>query len=274
MIREICCILNFFTTQVAEKEIAMNIRDYLPFPDLDRCRNLLCVQPHPDDNEVGAGATIAKLAKAGCRVSYLTVTDGSKGTDDPKVSAQELSKIRRKETEDAGNILGVSEFRYLNYADGSFPDEKALCEGIVRVIREIKPEIVMTVDPFLLYEVHPDHRKVGMAVAEACLLSPNIHFAEEADAGGVPKKWKVSAVAFHTTAHPNSFIGVDETWDLKIKAILAHKSQFTPQSFRLIGMYFEDKARRYAAGKDFKRAEAFKVLPPVCMHMCVDAVDL
>ena len=75
----------------------MNIKDYLPIPDLEKCKSLLCVQPHPDDNEVGAGATIAKLARNGCKITYLTVTDGSKGTDNPEMRGARLAKIRRKE---------------------------------------------------------------------------------------------------------------------------------------------------------------------------------
>ena len=250
----------------------MNIKDYVPIPELEKCRNLLCIQPHPDDNEVGAGATIAKLAGNGCRITYLTVTDGSKGTDDPRISVQELAGIRRKETEDAGKLLGVSSFRYLDYVDGSYPDERELCERIVPVIREVRPEIVMTVDPFLPYEVHPDRRRVGMAAAQACLFASNIHFGI---AGGkLPEKWDVNGVAFQSTAYPNTFVDVDDTWEIRNKAILAHKSQFDPKSFELLGMYFDYKSRQYAEGKDFERAEAFKVLAPIYLHMSVDTIGL
>ena len=58
----------------------MNLKDFFPLPDLESCQNLLCIQPHPDDNEVGAGATIARLTAKGCRITYLTVTDGRYGT--------------------------------------------------------------------------------------------------------------------------------------------------------------------------------------------------
>jgi hypothetical protein len=102
--------------------LSMNVRDYLPIPDLLKCKSLLCIQPHPDDNEVGAGATIAKLARSGCKVTYLTVTDGSKGTDDPGMSTSELAKIRRRETEDAAGLLGVSSLRFLDFEDGSYPE--------------------------------------------------------------------------------------------------------------------------------------------------------
>lgn len=251
----------------------MNIKDYLPIPDLTNCKSLLCIQPHPDDNEVGAGATIAKLTQSGCKVTYLTVTDGSKGTDDPGISVNELARIREKEAEGAAALLGVSSLIFLGYEDGGFPDEKELCASIVSVIREVKPELVMTVDPFLPYEVHPDHRKVGMATAEACIFSSLVHYHTNT-ATHLEQAWRVEGVAFHTTAYPNTFINVDDTWDAKINAILAHKSQFDPKSFDVLGMYFDYKARQYAEGKGFKRAEAFKVLAPAYLHMSVDTISL
>ena len=61
----------------------MDLRQYIPFPELMSCESILCIQPHPDDNEIGGGATIAMLAKAGCDITYLTATDGSMGDDGP-----------------------------------------------------------------------------------------------------------------------------------------------------------------------------------------------
>jgi Uncharacterized proteins, LmbE homologs len=251
----------------------MNIKDYLPNPDLDTCKSLLCIQPHPDDNEVGAGATIAKLARNGCRITYLTVTDGSKGTDAPDISPSELAKIRKKEAMDAAGLLGVTAYRFLEYEDGGFPNEKELCSSIVAVIRDVKPELVMTVDPFLPYEAHPDHRRVGLASADACIFSSLVHY-KTYNENQLQQAWKVGGVAFYSTAYPNTFINVDDTWDLKISAILAHKSQFDLKSMELLGMYFDFKARQYAEGKGFTRAEAFKVLAPTYLHMSVDTMYL
>jgi LmbE family N-acetylglucosaminyl deacetylase len=250
----------------------MNVKDFLPIPELEKCKSLLCIQPHPDDNEVGAGATIAKLARSGCKITYLTVTDGSKGTDDPKLAGARLAEIRKNEAEAAGRLLGASEFKFLNFEDGSYPDEKELCMAIVSVIREVKPGLVLTVDPFLPYEVHPDHRRIGMAAAEACILNPLAY--NNAEAIGDKQPWRVEGIVFHTTAYPNTFVNVDDTWEDKIKAILSHKSQFDPQSFGMYNMYFDYKAQQYAAGRGYKRAEAFKVLAPAYLHMSVDTINL
>lgn len=250
----------------------MKLTDFLPIPDLEGCRSLLCIQPHPDDNEVGAAGTIAKLTAKGCRVTYLTVTDGGNGTSDPTVSKEEIAKIRREEVKAAGAVLGVSEFVFLNYPDGGYPSEGALCKSIVPVIRRVKPELVLTVDPFLPYEVHPDHRAVGLAAAQAGLFSSLPHFVGDGESDPAPV-WRVKGIVFQSTAYPNTYIDVDDSWELRVRAILTHKSQFSPEDYQFLGKYFDLKSREYAS-KDCTHAEAFKVLPVDFLHMCVDTLYL
>lgn len=248
----------------------MEIKDLLKVPDIEKCESILCVQPHPDDNEIGAAATIAKLASLGCKITYLTVTDGCMGTLDPAQKPEELVAIRKKEVEKSAAFLGVSQTIFLNFADGSFADERLLFQGIVSVIRQVKPEFVMTVDPFLPYEAHPDHRRVGMAAAEACLFSQFPGFKSDGEAG----VWAVKGIAFHSTAYPNTFIDIDRTWDKKLAAISLHESQFPPQSLQMLGYYLDIKSQLYAQGKSFSRAEAFKVLTTDHLHMNVDTINL
>ena len=128
---------------------------------------------------------------------------------------------------------------------------------IASVIWEVKPELVLTVDPFLPYEVHPDHRKIGMAAAEACILNPFMN-CNAGEAKSLEQPWKLEGIVFHTTAYPNTFINVDETWDLKIKALLTHESQFDPKSFELLNMYFDYKAQQYAEGKRFQASRGLQ----------------
>lgn len=248
----------------------MDIHDILPLPDLEACKSLLCIQPHPDDNEVGAGATIAKLAAAGCKITYLTVTDGSMGSVDPAASPKNIAAVRRKEAQTSAQYLGASECIFLGFPDGSYPDEKLLCESIVRVIRSVKPEMLLAPDPFLPYEAHPDHRRVGMAAAEACLFSQFPGFKTGEDAAA----YAVKGVAFHSSAYPNTFIGVDKTWDMKLKALAMHESQFPGEMLEKLGMYFYFKAVQYAAGRQCEKAEAFKVLSGDHLHMNVDTINL
>lgn len=251
----------------------MDLKDFLPIPDLDACRSLLCIQPHPDDNEVGAGATIARLAAKGCSITYLTVTDGRMGTMDPGVDPSALAIKRRNEAEVAAHILGVSYSVFLNYCDTGITDENRLCHDIVLQIRRIRPEFVMTVDPFLPYETHPDHIKTGMAVLRACMFSPFPHMYSDYRPDS-PQVWSVNGVAMYCSAAPNTFINADETWDLKIRSLEAHESQFDQRYLESLKGYFEFKSRQYGKGKGFKRAEAFKVLTTSHLHMNVDTAHL
>lgn len=246
----------------------MNINDLLQIPDLEGAQRLLCIQPHPDDNEVGAGATIAKLAAKGCEVFFLTITDGSKGTSDPSISAKEMQAIRQAEAKAAGELLGVKEQIFLDFIDGEAPAPAELRDPIIEQIRKIRPDFVLTADPWLPYEAHQDHRNVGMAVAEAVLCSGNIHYLQDG-----PQPWEVTALVFHSTTKPNTFINIDGFWERKIEAMRAHKSQFTDQSLQFLGLYFDHKARDYAQGRGCERAEAFKVLPPITLHMSVDTIN-
>lgn len=249
----------------------MELKDLLPVPSLEECGSLLCIQPHPDDNEVGAGATIAKLAARGCKITYLTITDGSNGTIDPDLKPAELAAIRRNEVEKSAAFLGASKTIFLDLPDGGYADEKLLCQRIVEVIRQVKPELIMAPDPFMPYECHPDHRRVGMAAAEACIFSMFPGFKTECGDGQVcsPK-----GIAFHTTAYPNTFVGVDETWEKKLKALAIHQSQFPQPVLEQLGMYFACKANKNAEGKPFALAEAFKVLSGNHLHMNVDTINL
>jgi LmbE family N-acetylglucosaminyl deacetylase len=250
----------------------MDIKQLIPMPDLQNCKSILCIQPHPDDNETGAGAAIAKLAASGCDVTYLTVTDGRVGTIDPDVFVGKMVATRREEAETAAKVLGVKRTIYFDYPDAAYIDEKELTSRIVKVIREIKPEFVMTVDPFLPYEAHPDHRRVGMAASEACLFSvfPNFRSYGETFPG---ESWDVKGVAFYNTAYPNTFIDIANTWDLKMQSIGAHSSQFSGEMFELYKMYFGFKAQELGKAHGFELAEGFKVFTPMLLHANVDAIN-
>lgn len=249
----------------------MDIKSLLPIPELEDCKKMLCIQPHPDDNEIGAGATIAKMSKKGCDITYLTVTDGRIGTLDPNIDPTVVANIRKQEINDAAKILGVSSLLAFEYKDAEYIDEKELTMRIVSAIRDVQPDIVMTVDPFLMYEAHPDHRKVGMAVMEACLLSQFPHFYSFGERRP-SKTWSVKGIALYFTTYPNTFINVDDVWDLKIKSIEAHKSQFSEETLEMYKIYLDLKSRQLAERMAFTRAEGFKVLTPAHIHANVDAI--
>lgn len=254
-------------------------KDLIPLPDLEAAREVLCVQPHPDDLEIGAGGTIAKLVKAGAHVTYVTVTDGGLGSIDPAVTRSKVAAIRRVEQEKAAAILGVADLVWLGYPDAAPLPPLELREKLMVLIRARQPQAVLIPDPWLPYEAHPDHRAAGLAAAEAILFSG---FPTEGQGERV-KGFDVPTVAFYFTARPNTFIDVDATWEQKMAAIRAHESQFNETTLAMFSFYFDVKARENAeaarkraaeSGRPeptMERAEALKVLTPIHLHVNVDA---
>lgn len=248
----------------------VKVKDLIPVPELLAMRRVLCVQAHPDDGEIGAGATVARLVRAGSEVVCLTVTDGGVGTEDASIIPSELVRIRRREGEEAARLLGVTQMIWLDFPDGGYLQLPAVREKIIEAVRRIHPDALLVMDPWLPYEAHSDHRITGLAAAEAVLLSGYPHACPQHLAGGLAPH-APEAVAFYGTSRPNTFIDVTATWPLKLEALKKHESQFTPESLEMIGAYLTAKAREHAVGRGFELAEAFKVLSPIHLHLFEDA---
>lgn len=246
----------------------MNIKDLIKNVELLKVKSILCIQPHPDDNEIGMGGTIKVLSKLGCTISYCTVSKGKGGSNE--LSSKDLIEVRQIELKEAGNSLGVNNYYQLDLHDAHYPDEKELTSQLVNVIREVKPELVFTCDPYLMYEAHPTHRKTGMAVLEACLFSSMKHFPEP-DAISPPSIHTVQAIGFYATAHPNTFVDITATFEDKLNAIFKHKSQFNEQSAQMLSMYLDLQSRKYMEIKGAERTESFKIMPMILTHMMVES---
>lgn len=246
----------------------MKIYDMIPKPDLFKAKHILCIQPHPDDNEIGAGGTLALLAQAQVKLSYLTISPGRGGSN--TLSSNELVKLRQNELVKAGQVLGVGYFEQLNLDETHYPDELTLTSSIVDVIRRLKPDGVISVDPTLLYEAHPTHRKTGTAVLEACMFASMRHFPKT-DGINEFEPHQVEWVAFYGSAHPNLTIDIQTTFNLKCEAIAQHASQFKGASYDQLIQYLQHRA--FEEGKKIASpcAESFKVLPMILTHMMVES---
>lgn len=246
----------------------MTLHDFIPIPDLFSAKHILCIQPHPDDNEIAAGGTIAALSDHGVRISYLTISQGKGGSN--TLSSKELVALRQKELVKAGQLLGATYFESLDLEDAHYPNEKELTQKIVEIIRRLKPDAVMTVDPTLLYEAHPTHRKTGTAVLEACLFASMKHFPIPDNPQPVDVH-TVQFIAFYASAHPNAFIDIQATFERKLKAIACHQSQFNEASLAQLNQYLLFRASQDGIKEKLSYAESFKVLPMIVTHMMVDS---
>jgi LmbE family N-acetylglucosaminyl deacetylase len=193
---------------------------------------ILAVSAHPDDMDVLCGGTISKFSKEGAKIYYLVLTDGSKGHEDHTIPTFELISTRKTEEKNAADILGVEEVYFLNFCDGELENNLDLRKQIVKVIREIKPDIVITMDPTFCYDLekgrinHPDHRVAGQATIEAVypFARNSRTFPELISDGYTPHI--VKEILLTQTQNPNLYIDVTETFESKLSAIKAHCSQF------------------------------------------------
>lgn len=249
----------------------MEIARLLGLPNLLDVKKIVCVQPHPDDNEVGAAGTLVELASRGCEIVFITVTDGRAGGSSRVPDPVTVVETRKQERLEAGRIIGVSKQITLNFPDMGGYTEQEVLDKLVPIIREETPDMLLSVDPWMPYEAHPDHIKTGKAVAAAVLFSRNTFLYPGSDPYAVPQ------IAFYATSHPNTYVDITQHWDQKISSILAHKSQFGDRDWPMIRTYLEYQANQYYCEWKKKTgtagyAEAFKVLTAHQLHFFPSAL--
>ena len=137
----------------------------------DGQKRILVILAHPDDPEFFCGATIARWAANGHLINYVLLTRGDKGAQDRSLKPDEISRMREIEQQGAARVLGVQSVRFLDYLDGYLVPDLALRKDIVRVIRQERPDILVTCDPLNFISDthinHPDHRAAGLATLDA-----------------------------------------------------------------------------------------------------------
>jgi LmbE family N-acetylglucosaminyl deacetylase len=248
----------------------------LPVPDLAGARRLLCVQPHYDDNDLGAGGTLATLAAAGAHLVYVTVADDLLGVLDPDLPDAEARRRIGAEQASAGRAIGVSEQVRLDYPDAGAWDHEALRGALVREIRRVQPDFVVTVDPWLPLEAHRDHVRTGLAAAEAVLLAglPRVRTDPAVDGPYLAARRRLRGVAFYFTARPNTFFDVGPGRAAKHRALDQYVSQLAPDALRAIHAGLEAKERSWAARAGCAFAEALRVVHPAHLHCNPDAEEM
>lgn len=246
----------------------------IEIPDLREATRVLAVQPHYDDNDIGAGGTLAALREAGTELCYLTVTDDLAGVLDPELSdAEAQSRLRAEQAEAADVIGGVSQ-SWLDYPDAGDYDYYELRRQLIREIRRVRPDFVLTVDPWLPYEAHRDHTRVGRAVAEAVLLYRLPRIATDPEVDGAYRAHELRGIAFYFTARGNTVIDISHSRERKHRALDAYRSQFTPEGLHALHAALEVKEQSWAGGELFSHGESFTVLSPRHLHVNPDADEM
>ena len=191
----------------------------------------LAVGAHPDDIEFGCGATVAKWAAAGCRLHHLVLTDGSKGSWDMDADPDELVTDRMGESRAAADVIdglpdgGVrrdDRVLFLGSVDGELANGLDERREVTRVIRTLRPSVLLGHDPWRRYRLHPDHRTAGFLLLDALVAARDPHFFTEL--GLAPHR--PEAMLLFEPDQPNHLedtAGFDGT---KIDALLRHRSQW------------------------------------------------
>jgi LmbE family N-acetylglucosaminyl deacetylase len=226
--------------------------------EISAARRALVIGAHPDDNEFGAGATVAKWAAQGWDITFIIVTNGNKGSHDPAMSSYRLSDIREQEQHAAAGRLGVKQIIFLRNNDGELEPTPALRSEIALYIRHFKPHAVFTHDPWKHYMFHPDHRAVGFAVIEGVVSARDHLFMPGLGQIGIGV-WRPESLFLWAAEQPDYIEDVSGFVDQKIAALHEHHTQLDANK------EWEGRVRQRMADlgteHGFEAAESFKKMP-------------
>ncbi len=192
----------------------------------------LGIAAHPDDLDYGMSGTVAKWAAEGTDVYYLILTNGNKGSADRSISPAALTATRRAEQQAAAKVLGVKDVLFCDYDDGMLEVTMDVKRDIARIIRTVRPEVVMTMDPSVLYSAdqgfinHPDHRAAGQATLDAVfpLARDYMSFPELLRDEGLEPHNVSTLLLLNFNLH-NYVVNISDTIEQKMTALAAHTSQ-------------------------------------------------
>jgi len=193
-------------------------------------KDILVILAHPDDPEFFLGGSIARWVSEGHHVRYLLLTKGDKGAQDGSLNFETIIKTRITEQQNAANYLGVKSVKFLDYEDGYIIPDLELRKMIVREIRLLKPNILVTCDPSNLfpskrYINHPDHRYTGQAVLDAVFPAAGNQFFFPELIGEGYEPHEVEEVWMSLTNQPDVELDVSKEWETRLEALKLHASQ-------------------------------------------------
>ena len=243
-----------------------------PLPRIEQYERYLFLGPHPDDIEIGAGATAAKLAAAGKAVSFLICMDGRYGLENAPAGTtpEQLVELRKAEAIASAAALGVKDVRFLGLCDGGFYDFDELLRLTAQAVGEIQPQLIFAPDPDVKSECHLDHRRVGECAKRLCFFAP---FAQIMARYGAQSA-AVEALAFYMTAKPDRFVETRGWLPQQLDAIFEHhRTQFPPgcADAKSIALYLRLRSADFGLRALCGAAEGFRVLGRTQMHCLPEA---
>ena len=234
--------------------------------DDSEIRRILVINAHPDDVDFSAAATIALWTDAGIEVTYCIVTDGDAGGHDESVPRAEVPPLRRAEQTAAAKQVGVHDVRFLGYPDGRVEATLALRKDLARVIRQVRPDRLLSPSPERNYARlpanHPDHRAVGSSALDAVYPDARNPFAfAELRAEEGLEPWTVREVWLPGGPAPNHCVDITASFGRKLAALRAHESQIGQmEGLEEFLRGWNSRVAAQAGLPDGSLAEAFQVI--------------
>jgi LmbE family N-acetylglucosaminyl deacetylase len=234
-------------------------------------RRALAFGAHPDDVELQAGGTLAGWAGRGVHVELACFTAGEKGSSDPAADPAELARVRRAEAEAAARALGAAvPVHFLGAVDGELEVTMAMRLAVARLVRTVRPDVVLGHDPWRRHLLHPDHRAAGLLTVDGVVAARDPLYGVPA---GIPRRGypdpsgpgaeglaahRPHTVLLFGTDTPDELVDVTATIDAKLAALRAHASQIGDHAD------LERRVRTWnaaiGAGAALAYAEAFHLL--------------
>jgi LmbE family N-acetylglucosaminyl deacetylase len=182
----------------------------------------LAIGAHPDDIEFGCGATLARWARQGTETHLLVLTDGSKGTWDHDEDLSALVGTRQEEARAAAACLGNGTVHFGGYVDGELVDDESTRRTVCRTIRSVRPDVVITHDPWKRYRLHPDHRHAGFATIGGLVAARDPHFFPDEGSHHRP----TTLLLFEADEVNHEEYATNADLGTKVAALLCHRSQW------------------------------------------------
>lgn len=259
----VCCLLLSVAALQAQQVRLENLHN----------KTILVFTPHPDDDVFGAGGTIALLNRNHNKVLIVVYTNDDKGSYDPDMNSQRLAQIRKAEQEVSEGQLGTPKenITWMGYDDGmlEYAPQPKLTEEATAIIRRIRPDVLLSVDPGEWYERwhKSDHRMAAfntidaVRAAEFWLYFPNQKLEQHLEPYKVPEMY----FFYPSAQEANYFVNIDDVAELKFDAAAKQVSQFepavnkyrpdwTPEDLRKA----KDEMRHEQPKKDGHYVEAFR----------------
>jgi LmbE family N-acetylglucosaminyl deacetylase len=222
---------------------------------LDR---VMVIAAHPDDPEFGAGGTIIKWAHAGKQITYVLLTSGDKGSKDCNVRPGQLATQREEEQRAAARASGVQEVIFLRHPDGVLDYTLELRRQLTHIVRKHKPQIVMAIDPWRHYQLHPDHRAAGFAALDAVWSAREWHIFGEQLVGD-EEPWRVKEIYLFWTDNPDHFEDVTDFVEQRVTALSHHTSQ-VGTDIQKLDERMRERMKQVGEKYEVEYAEEFKLI--------------